>query len=66
MALDTRDSATSGCPVLDSAHAVLDCTVVSRMEAGDHWLVYGQVTDGEMRDDAAMTAVHYRKLGNHY
>jgi flavin reductase (DIM6/NTAB) family NADH-FMN oxidoreductase RutF len=40
--------------------------VVSRMEAGDHWIVYGQVLDGQVVNETALSAVHHRKVGNHY
>ncbi len=39
---------------------------VSRMEAGDHWVVYGHVLDGELQSDTELTAVMHRKAGNHY
>lgn len=39
---------------------------VSRMEAGDHWIVYGQVDAGKVTNDTELTAVHHRKVGNHY
>lgn len=48
------------------ANAILECQVSSRMEAGDHWLVYATVLGGKVMDDAAPTAVHHRKVGNHY
>jgi flavin reductase (DIM6/NTAB) family NADH-FMN oxidoreductase RutF len=38
---------------------------VSRMEAGDHWVVYGQVDAGKLNSEE-LTAVHHRKVGNHY
>ncbi len=60
--LETRDSEVSGCPILDVANAYLDCEVMSRMEAGDHWVVYGRVLDGKVLADGALTAVHHRKV----
>jgi flavin reductase (DIM6/NTAB) family NADH-FMN oxidoreductase RutF len=39
---------------------------VSRMEAGDHWLVYGEVNDGALQNEKELTAVMHRKVGNHY
>eukprot|EP00882_Tetradesmus_deserticola_P003043 GHRQ01003230.1.p1 GENE.GHRQ01003230.1~~GHRQ01003230.1.p1 ORF type:complete len:731 (+),score=313.16 GHRQ01003230.1:222-2414(+) len=60
-----KDSEVSGCPVIEGANAVLDCTVVSRMEAGDHWVVYGRVAAGKLNSEE-LTAVHHRKVGNHY
>lgn len=55
----------NGNPILTDALAYLECTVETRMEAGDHWLVYATVDNGQVLDDGA-TAVHYRKSGNHY
>jgi flavin reductase (DIM6/NTAB) family NADH-FMN oxidoreductase RutF len=65
-AVQHHDSEVSGCPVLDGAHAAMDCLVVSRMEAGDHWIVYGQVEAGKLNNETQLTAVHHRKVGNHY
>jgi hypothetical protein len=48
----------------DLAGCVL-CVQVSRMEAGDHWIVYGQVDAGKLNSEE-LTAVHHRKVGNHY
>jgi flavin reductase (DIM6/NTAB) family NADH-FMN oxidoreductase RutF len=64
--LKTHPSPVSGTPVLDTSNAILDCTVVSRMEAGDHWVVYGHVQDGQLQNDKELTAVMHRKAGNHY
>jgi flavin reductase (DIM6/NTAB) family NADH-FMN oxidoreductase RutF len=36
------------------------------MEAGDHWLVYANVLSGKVVNEEAQTAVHHRKVGNHY
>ena len=35
--------ASPGLPILADANAYLECCVTSRMEAGDHWVVYAQV-----------------------
>jgi flavin reductase (DIM6/NTAB) family NADH-FMN oxidoreductase RutF len=51
---------------LQAANAVLECQVVSRMEAGDHWVVYAHVLGGTADAKAAPTAVHHRKVANHY
>ncbi|WP_218080127.1 diflavin flavoprotein [Anthocerotibacter panamensis] len=59
-------SANNGAPVLAEALAYLECQVASRLEAADHWLVYGIVEAGDVSQDEALTAVHYRKVGNHY
>lgn len=57
--------AENGSPILSDALAYLECTVQSRMEAGDHWLVYATVDRGKVLSEG-VTAVHHRKSGNHY
>jgi flavorubredoxin/flavin reductase (DIM6/NTAB) family NADH-FMN oxidoreductase RutF len=57
--------AENGSPILSDALAYLECTVQSRMEAGDHWLVYATVDRGKVLSEG-VTAVHHRKTGNHY
>jgi len=56
----------SGAPLLKDANAHMECQVASRMEAGDHWVVYATVANGKVVDDSAATAVHHRKVANHY
>ncbi|KAG2496624.1 hypothetical protein HYH03_005445 [Edaphochlamys debaryana] len=63
--LDTVPSPGLGFPVLKDANAVLECAVTSRMEAGDHFIIYATVSEGKLVDEAP-TAVHHRKVGNHY
>jgi flavorubredoxin/flavin reductase (DIM6/NTAB) family NADH-FMN oxidoreductase RutF len=58
--------ATNGCPILEDAIAHLECRVESRMDCGDHWLMYGVVEDGAVQDSERLTAVHQRKSGSHY
>jgi len=58
--------AENGCPVLSEALAYLECTVQSRMECGDHWLIYAIVENGKVLQSTGMTAVHQRKSGSHY
>jgi flavin reductase (DIM6/NTAB) family NADH-FMN oxidoreductase RutF len=48
------------------SHAYLECEVVSRMDAGDHYVLYANVKAGDVLDDNVVTAVHHRKVGNHY
>ena len=52
--------------MLEDAIAYLECTVAGRMDCGDHWVVYATVSGGEVMDNNAKTAVHYRKTGTHY
>jgi flavorubredoxin/flavin reductase (DIM6/NTAB) family NADH-FMN oxidoreductase RutF len=59
-------TATNGSPILTDALAYLECEVVSRMECSDHWIVYSKVTAGRVSNPDGMTAVHHRKVGNHY
>ncbi len=53
-------------PILADALAYLECEVVTRMECSDHWLVYSTVDIGRVSNPEALTAVHHRKVGNHY
>jgi len=59
------EEADNGCPILGDALAYVECRVDNRMECGDHWLVYGVVTNGKVLSDG-VTAVHHRKSGTHY
>lgn len=63
--LETQE-AENGCPILSDALAYLECTVESRIECGDHWLVYAVVDNGKTLEPVGMTAVHQRKSGSHY
>ncbi|MFM2429980.1 MAG: hypothetical protein RLZZ511_1193 [Cyanobacteriota bacterium] len=63
--VQTQDS-TNGSPILTEALAYLECEVSTRMECSDHWLVYATVDIGRVSNLNALTAVHHRKVGNHY
>ncbi len=63
--VDTQ-TANNGSPILTEALAYLECQVESRMECSDHWIVYSKVTTGRVSDLDGLTAVHHRKVGNHY
>ncbi|MBD3881657.1 diflavin flavoprotein [Phormidium tenue FACHB-886] len=63
--LDTHP-AQNGCLILDQALAYLECTVKSRMECGDHWLLYATVENGKVLEAIGMTAVQHRKSGTQY
>jgi flavorubredoxin/flavin reductase (DIM6/NTAB) family NADH-FMN oxidoreductase RutF len=56
----------NGSPILGEALAYLECEVATRMECSDHWLVYATVDTGRVSNLDALTAVHHRKVGNHY
>ncbi|MEO0826609.1 MAG: diflavin flavoprotein [Cyanobacteria bacterium J06639_16] len=60
------DTAENGMPVLKDAIAYLECEVSSRMDCGDHWVVYATVTQGKLLQANDKTAVHHRKSGSHY
>jgi len=55
-----------GQPLLPDALAWLEATVVQRMECGDHWVLYAQVTAGGLWDEAGQTALHHRRSGAFY
>lgn len=58
--------AENGCPILSDALAYLECSIHSRSECGDHWLVYAVVNNGKVLQPSGMTAVHHRKSGAYY
>ncbi len=59
-------TASNGAPILTEALAYLECTVATRMECSDHWIVYATVDTGRVAKPEGLTAVHHRKVGNHY
>ncbi|MBP0017541.1 MAG: diflavin flavoprotein [Cyanobacteria bacterium SBLK] len=63
--VDTEEASNGGL-ILKDALAYLECRVSSRMECGDHWLVYSITDTGKVLDEKQKTAVHYRKTGNFY
>ncbi|MCP9799785.1 diflavin flavoprotein [Synechococcus sp. RedBA-s] len=64
--VSTLDGVSAGGPVLGDALAYLGCRVAQRMEGPDHWIIYAEVEEGTVADSEATTAVHHRKVGNHY
>eukprot|EP00850_Spirogloea_muscicola_P022490 SM000298S10944 [mRNA] locus=s298:99792:103905:+ [translate_table: standard] len=50
----------------DGQIAYLECTVKSRLETGDHWVLYATVNGGNLQDAKELTAVHHRKTGARY
>lgn len=60
------ETAHNGCAILTDALAYLECTVSSRMECGDHWLIYAVVEEGKLLQPDSLAAVHYRKTGSNY
>ncbi|MCO5578939.1 hypothetical protein L7F22_032789 [Adiantum nelumboides] len=63
--LNVKEASNGGQILLD-AIAWLECTVKSRMESGDHWVLYAIVDNGELQDDKTLSALHYRKTGARY
>ena len=59
-------TAENGSPILTDALAYLECTVTTRMETSDHWIVYSTVDAGRVSKPDALTAVHHRKVANYY
>ena len=53
-------------PLLPEALAWMECNVKQRMECGDHWLLYAEVTHGGVNDSESTTAVHHRRSGASY
>ena len=64
--INILDGVAEGGPVLSDALAFLGCRVEQRLEAPDHWIIYAVVEQGNVADAEAATAVHHRKVGNHY
>ena len=64
--VNVLDGAAAGGPVLADALAFLGCRVLQRLEGPDHWIIYAEVEEGNVSDTDAATAVHHRKVGNHY
>ncbi len=60
------DTAANGCPILTDSLAYLECNVHSRMECGDHWLIYATINTGKVFNPTGVTAIHHRKSGTHY
>ncbi len=64
--MEVETSEATGAVIIPQAASYLECTVASRMEAGDHWIVYAKVDNGKVLDDGAQSVVHYRKIGTTY
>ncbi|KAK9827610.1 hypothetical protein WJX81_005946 [Elliptochloris bilobata] len=64
--MDVQESEESGCAILPGIAAYLEAEVVSRLEAGDHWIVYAKVNAGRIMEEGALSAVHHRKVGTTY
>lgn len=60
------EESPAGQPILPEALAWLEARVEQRMECGDHWLLYAQVSHGGVFDGSGTTAVHQRRSGANY
>jgi flavorubredoxin/flavin reductase (DIM6/NTAB) family NADH-FMN oxidoreductase RutF len=60
------DLARNGSPILKGALSYLECTVQTRMDCGDHWLIYAIVNTGKVLELNGTTAVLHRKSGSAY
>jgi flavorubredoxin/flavin reductase (DIM6/NTAB) family NADH-FMN oxidoreductase RutF len=60
------ETAANGCQILTDSLAYLECNVQSRMECGDHWLIYATIDTGKVFNSTGVTAIHHRKSGTHY
>ncbi|MEM8778782.1 MAG: diflavin flavoprotein [Cyanobacteria bacterium P01_G01_bin.49] len=60
------ETATNGCLILSQALAYLECTVQQRIDAGDRWLVYALVNQGDVLESTGLTAIAHRKSGRQY
>lgn len=58
--------ANNGSPILGESLAYVECEVSKRLECSDHWIVYSIVQAGRVAKLDVLTAVHHRKVGNHY
>ncbi|MFW6357938.1 MAG: diflavin flavoprotein [Chroococcales cyanobacterium] len=59
-------TATNGSPIIADSLAYIECQVSTRLECSDHWIVYSTVEAGRVAKLDVLTAVHHRKVGNHY
>ena len=64
--MEVQQSEATGAAIIPDAAAYLECTVVSRMDAGDHVVIYSTVDNGKVLDATAQSAVHYRRIGSNY
>jgi flavorubredoxin/flavin reductase (DIM6/NTAB) family NADH-FMN oxidoreductase RutF len=62
----TYPAATNESPILAEALAYMECEITTRMDCADHWVIYSTVKTGRVAQVNALTAVHHRKVGNHY
>ncbi len=70
----TTKIASNGCLIIEEALAYLECTVQSRIQAGDEAkpplrdriLIYAVIDKGEVLENHGVTAIQHRKSGSYY
>ncbi|MGL5793054.1 MAG: diflavin flavoprotein [Waterburya sp.] len=62
----TTKIASNGCLIIEEALAYLECTVQSRIQAGDRTLIYVVIDKGEVLENHGVTAIQHRKSGSYY
>jgi flavorubredoxin/flavin reductase (DIM6/NTAB) family NADH-FMN oxidoreductase RutF len=63
---DVQVEPTEGGLILPDGLAYLECSVMQRMECGDHWLIYAIVENGRLLQSNGLTAIHHRKTASNY
>ncbi len=63
--LEVTDS-ENGSLILQGALAYMECEVSSRMDCGDHWVLYAVSKQGKVLQTNGRTALRHRKVGNFY
>jgi len=63
---ETLTAEKSGGIVIPEAASYVECSVLSKLDAGDHWVLYAEVTAGKVLNDSMQTAMHHRKTGTTY
>ena len=63
---ETIKAENTGLAVIPGSAAFLECEIKSKMDVGDHWIIYAEVNAGKVLDETAITALHHRKAGTHY
>ena len=59
-------TAANGCLILTEALAYLECAVQQRLDAGDCWLIYATVEEGNVLENQGKTAIQHRKSGRQH
>ncbi|MGB5592451.1 MAG: diflavin flavoprotein, partial [Crocosphaera sp.] len=56
--------ADNHCLILTEALAYLECRVQQRIQVGDHWLVHGIISQGDVLKIEGVSAIQHRKSGH--